>query len=171
LIKLTPEKTGTGAADLTIRIEGERFQRGSQATINGELIATNSVSSSALVAVAPEKFFKSAAELEVRVKNADENISNALMLSVGNGPLITRLSRKKIKAGSGDFDLTISGVAFKTGIVLLVNDTAVPTRFSSDSLLNARIPGSITGRKATLTLQARNQDGGRSNKATLKVVD
>ena len=170
-LKLTPQKTGTGAENLALKIEGERFQRGSQVTIKGEAVETRFVSSTVLEAVAPEKFFKVAAELEVRVTNADGNNSNLISLSVENGPLITRLSRKKIKAGKGDFEITISGVVFKSGIVLFVNDTPVSTTFASETSFTARIPAAMTGQKASLVLQARNRDGGRSNKATLKVVD
>ena len=169
--KLTPQRIGTGAESLAMLIEGERFQPGSQATIKGETVETRFVSSAAIEAVVPDRFFNRAAELDVQVTNADGNNSNGLTLSVENGPLITRLSRKKIKAGIGDFVVTISGVAFKPGIVLLVNDEPVATSFDGESSLTARIPASMTGQIASLTLQARNQDGGRSNKARLKVVD
>ena len=121
--------------------------------------------------VATDKFFKVAAELEVRVINADGNKSNPLTLSVENGPLITRLSRKKIKAGKGETLITISGVAFKSDVVLFVGDTPVPTSFVSDASFTARIPAAMTNQPGSLSLQARHPDGGRSNKVTLKVVE
>ncbi|MEK6299387.1 MAG: lamin tail domain-containing protein [Acidobacteriota bacterium] len=170
-LKLTPQKTGTGAENLVVRIEGERFQRGAQATIKGEAVETRFVSSSMLEIVAPDKFFKVAAELEVRVTNADGSKSNPLTLSVENGPLITRLSRKKVKAGKGEAQITISGVAFKSDVLLFVGDTPVPTTFVSDASLTARIPASMTNQPGSLSLQARHADGGRSNKVTLKVVN
>ena len=170
-LALTPQKTGTGAENLAVRIEGERFQRGSQTTIAGEAVETRFVSPTLLEVIAQEKFFKVAAELELRVVNADGNKSNLLTLSVENGPLITRLSRKKIKAGKGTAEITISGVAFKPDIVLFVNDTAVFTSFVSDSSLNAIIPGAISSQPASLALQVRHPNGGRSNKVTLKVVN
>ena len=96
---------------------------------------TRFVSATLLEVVVQEKFFKVAAELEVRVVNADGNKSNLLTLSIENGPLITRLSRKKIKAGKGAAEITISGVAFKPDIVLFVNDTPVATSFVTDASL------------------------------------
>ncbi|HWO01188.1 MAG TPA: lamin tail domain-containing protein, partial [Blastocatellia bacterium] len=171
LLKLTPARTGTGAENLSLQIEGERFQRGLRVTIKGEPIETQFVSSRLLKAVAPEKFFKVAAELEVRAINADDNQSNTMNLSVENGPLITRLSRKKIKAGRGEVEITIGGVAFKPDLVLFVNELPVATSVASDASFTARIPAAMTGQPAKLTLQARNADGGRSNKVTLKVVD
>ncbi|MFY9607206.1 MAG: lamin tail domain-containing protein [Blastocatellia bacterium] len=171
LINLMPARTGTGAENLALQIEGERFQRGSQVTIKGEHVETRFVSSTLLEAVAPEGFFKVAAELELRAINADGNQSNLMILSVENGPLITRLSRKRIKAGNGDSEIIIGGVGFQPDVVLLVNDSPVTTSFVSDSSFVARLPAAMTSQPGKLTLQARNADGGRSNKAILKIVD
>jgi hypothetical protein len=171
LIKLMPARTGTGAENLALRIEGQRFQRGSHLTINGEPVETRSVSSTLLETLAPERFFKVAAELELRAINSDGNPSNSLTLRVENGPLITRLSRRKIKAGSGDTDLVIGGVGFQPDIVLLVNDSPVITSFEKATSLVARVPAVLVSQPGKLTLQALNADGGRSNMAMLKVVD
>jgi lamin tail-like protein/IPT/TIG domain-containing protein len=171
LIKLIPARTGTGAENLPLQIEGVRLQRGSQVTINGEPVETRFISSTLLQSVAPERFFKIAANLELRAINADGNQSNLMILSVANGPLITRLSRKRIKAGNGDADIIIGGVGFQPNVVLLVNDTPVTTDFVSDSSFAARVPAAMASQPGTLTLQARNADGGRSNRATLKIVD
>lgn len=171
LLKLTPARTGTGAMNLALLIAGERFQRGAQVKLKGELVEARFVSSTLLEAVAPERFFKVAAELELQAINADGNLSNLMTLSVANGPLITRLSRKRTKAGSGDAEITIGGVAFQRDVVLLVNDTPVTTSFISHVSFVARIPAGMTSHPGKLTLQARNSDGGRSNKVALKIVD
>ena len=170
-LKITPQKAGTGAENLELAISGERFQRGAKVMISGEAIETMFVSKTSLIAHAPAKFFKSAGTLEARVMNEDDNLSNALMLSVENGPLITRLPRKRIKAGAGAVELTIGGVAFRPEIVLFVNDNPVATTFLNDTSFTARIPAEVTGKPGNLTLQARHADGGRSNKVTLKIVD
>lgn len=170
-LEITPQKAGTGAENLELTISGERFQRGAKVMISDEAIETTFISKSSLVARAPAKFFKAAGALKVLVTNEDGNQSNALTLAVENGPLITRLPRKRIKAGAGAVELTIGGVAFKPEIVLFVNETAVATTFASDTSFIARIPAGITSRPGNLTLQARNADGGRSNKVTLKIVE
>ncbi len=171
LVTINPQKVGTGAENVEIAIAGERFQRGAVAMIASEKLETRFVSSSSLVAVAPAKFFNRASELEIRVLNADGNQSNALTLAVENGPLITRLSRARIKAGRGAVELTIGGVAFKPNAVIYVNDRAVATSFVSDNELTARIPAEMTAAPGVLTIQARHSDGGRSNKAQVKVVE
>ena len=171
LLKLTPQKTGTGAQNLALKIEGERFQQGAGVMLKGEALETRFVSSTLLEATAPEKFFKVAAALEVRALNADGSQSNPVTLTVENGPLITRLSRKRIRAGRADAEITISGVAFKPGIVLFIDDMPVSTSFVSDGSFTARIPAAMISQPGKLILQARHPDGGRSNKATLKVVD
>ena len=171
LLRLTPGKTGTGAESLQVTIEGERFQRAARASVAGETVETRFVNSTSIVATVPDHFFKQAAELEVRVVNADGNQSNGLKLTVDNGPLITRLSRSRLKTGRGAAEITVGGVAFKPDIILFVNDGAVATAFVSDTVITARIPEEVTSKPGTLTLQARHADGGRSNKVTVKVVD
>jgi lamin tail-like protein/IPT/TIG domain-containing protein len=170
-LKATPPVIGTGAENIEITIDGERFQPGAKAMIAGEATETKFVSKTSLAAVAPAKYFKAAGALQLRVMNPDGNQSAALTIAVENGPLITRLSRKRIKAGAGAVELTIGGVAFKADALLFVNDAAVPTEFVSENSLVARLPAELTSKPGNLILQARHANGGRSNKATLKVVD
>ena len=72
-LKITPQKTGTGAENLELTISGERFQRGAKVMISGEAIETMFVSKTLLIASAPAKFFKTAGALEARVMNEDGN--------------------------------------------------------------------------------------------------
>jgi IPT/TIG domain len=169
LTKITPGTTGTGADNLEITITGERFQRGAAASIQGAAVNTTFVSSTTLVAVAPAALFTKAAELSLQVLNADGNQSNAITLKVENGPLITRLSRGKVRAGVGAYELTVGGVAFKPGVVLYANGIALNTTFISDASFTARIPAEMTAQPGVISLQARDPDGGRSNTVTLKV--
>lgn len=168
---ITPAKAGTGAENFEITITGRRFQRGAQAMIENETVETRFISSTEIAVRVPDRFFSRAADISIRVKNTDGNLSNAVALRVENGPLITRLSRKKIKAGRGETEITIGGVAFKSGVRLLVNGVEVETSFTSDTEFSARIPAAMTNAPAQLTIQALNPDGGRSNRATIRVVD
>jgi hypothetical protein len=168
--KITPDSTGTGADNLEVSITGERFQRGAGVSLQGSAINTTFVSSTTLKAVIPASSFTKTAELSLMVLNADGNQSNAITLKVENGPLITKLSRGKIRAGIGTFDLTVGGVAFKQGVVLYANDTALITTLLSDASLTARIPAEMTAQPGLLTLQARHPDGGRSNTVKFKVI-
>jgi Lamin Tail Domain/IPT/TIG domain len=170
LARLTPDKTGTGADELEVEIEGERFQRGAVVMCGGAAVATEFISKTLLKAVLPAGLFIKAGMVNAQVKNADGNLSNILSLAVENGPLLTRLSPKRLHAGRGEAALTVGGVAFKPGVRLYVNDVAVPTTFVSDTSFTARIPTEMTAQPGRLTLQARHTDGGRSNRATLRVV-
>jgi Lamin Tail Domain/IPT/TIG domain len=171
VLRLTPQKTGTGAENLQVTIEGERFQHGSSVIVAGAAVETSYINSTSLTATLPDRLFKQAAELDVRVLNADGNQSSGLKLTVENGPLITRLSRSRFKAGRGAVELTVGGLVFKPDIILFVNDIAVATTAVSDTSFTARIPQEMTGKPGLLTLQARHADGGRSNKVTIRVVD
>jgi hypothetical protein len=169
--RLAPRAVGTGAESIEMTIEGERFQRGSRATVSGEQVETRFSASTMLVAMLPARFFRQAAELGVRVVNADGNQSNELKLAVEHGPLITRLSRSRIKAGRAAFEIRLGGVSFKPDVILFAGESALETRFVSDTQLTARIPQEMMARPGALTLQARHADGGRSNKVTVKVVE
>lgn len=168
--KITPQTTGTGADNLQVSITGERFQRGAVVTVQGTSLSATFVSSTGLIVVVPATLFTKAAELSLVVVNADGNQSNAMTLTVENGPLITKLSRGKVRAGIGAFDLTVGGVAFKPGVILYANETALSTTFVSDASFTARIPAEMTAQPGQLTLQARHPDGGRSNTVKLKVI-
>lgn len=170
ITKITPQTTGTGADKLEVTITGERFQRGAAVKVQGVLVSTTFVSSTTLVATVPSTSFVRAAELPLLVVNADANQSNTVTLTVENGPLITKLSRGKIKAGTGAFEITVGGVAFKPGVVLFANETALSTTFVSEASFTARIPAEMTAQPGVLTLQARHPDGGRSNTVKLKVI-
>ena len=169
VLRITPRTTGTGAPNIEISISGERFQRAAVLTVQGQTVETRFVTSAALVAVVPAAFFARAAELPLVVVNADGNRSNSIILTVQNGPLITRLSRRKIRAGDGEIELTVGGVAFQQGVVLFVNDIVVSSMFANAASLTVRIPAEMTSRAGVLTLQARNPDGGRSNRVTVVV--
>ncbi|MCI0487323.1 MAG: lamin tail domain-containing protein [Blastocatellia bacterium] len=169
IASITPQKTGTGAKDFEITIVGERFQRGARVTVEGEAVETIFIARDLLVAVVPDRFFERLATLEVRVLNADGNESEGVALVVENGPLLTRVPRK-IKVGSAAIELAIGGLSFKSGIVLLVGEQEVPTDFISETRLTARIPAEMRTSPGRLEIQARNPDGGRSNIATIKVV-
>jgi hypothetical protein len=171
IISISPQRTGTGAEDLEVTIEGEHFQRGAKVIVAGEAVETKFISSTSLVTILPDRFFLRAAELELHVVNADSNESNSLKLIVENGPLITRLSRERIRAGRGEIEIIVGGLAFKPGVVMFVNEAAVPTSFVSETVISARIPGELTVKAGLLVLQARNADGGRSNRATISVVE
>jgi len=138
--------------------------------VQGTPVITRFVSSTSLVATLPSGFFAKAASLSLVILNADGNQSNALTLTVENGPLITRLSRSKIKAGAGTFELTVGGVAFKPGIVLFAADLPLATTYIGETSFTARIPAELTNQPGVLTLQARDPDGGRSNTVKFKVV-
>jgi hypothetical protein len=171
IASINPQQTGTGAGKLDMALTGERFQRGATATVAGEPVETAFINRGLLRATVPDRFFERAAVLEVRVTNADEMHSNSIMLVIDNGPLITRLSPETIKAGGGAAEIKIGGLSFKRGVALFVNDIPVSTSFVSDTSIAARIIPEMTASAGTLTLQARNRDGGRSNKATIRIVE
>lgn len=169
IARLTPRTSGTGAESLEIEIEGEHFQRRAIVTVNGEAAQTRFVSTSLLVGTLAGKFFSKSATLEIKVVNEDGNSSNGEALTVENGPLITHLSRNRVKPGRSPVELTIEGVAFKEGVLLFVNEAAVPTRFVDETEIAATIPAELVAAPGLLVLQARHPNGARSNRVNLRV--
>lgn len=169
LARLSPTTIGTGSDAQEISIEGSRFQRGAVVKIAGTAVKTRFESASLLTAVVTNGTFSRAANLPVTVHNADGNDSNALMLSVENGPLITRLSRNRVKSSGETLNLTVGGVAFKPGLVLFANENGLETSFISELSVRAQIPAEMIREPGVLNLQVRNPDGGRSNVVKLKI--
>ena len=170
ILAVDPPRIGTGASEVEISIKGERFQAGATIQIGSETFPARFLSSNSLTTSLPDKFFGAATTLAISVLNADGNHSNQFNLTIENGPLITRLPRTKIKAGRGDTEITIGGVAFRSGATLYVDGVAVTTRFVDDASVVAVIPAELTAAPGKLSLQVRNPDGGRSNIVTLKIV-
>jgi hypothetical protein len=166
---ITPRKTGTGAVDLEVTIRGQRFQRGATMEVNDRTVESTVVDSTTLQARLSDSFFQTAAELKVRVLNADGNRSNHETIQVSNGPLITRLSNSHLREGSGPTRLIVQGIAFASEALIEVNGVPAPTEFVSETELGVRIGEELTAVAGTLLLQVRNPDGGRSNEVRIRV--
>jgi hypothetical protein len=169
----TPRKASTGAEGLQVTVSGERFQRGAKIVVSGESVQTtrtNGEGGLRLVGLLPDRLFSQAALLDLRVSNADGNLSNSVSLRVENGPLITRLSRNRLKAGRGAVEITVDGVAFNPDAILFINDKPVPTTIVTDTSIRAVIAAELTNTPGNLELQVRSADGGRSNRVTVRVV-
>ena len=173
--KIDPRETGTRAEGFELTIEGDRLQRGAVVAVGGEFFASTPAEregvNRALKARLPDRLFERAATFEVQIVNADGNRSNTVTLKVENGPLITRLSPRRIRAGKGEIEVSFGGVSFKPGVTLYVGERAVPTTFISDTAFTARIPEDAARSAGSLVVQARHGDGGRSNRVSIKVVE
>jgi hypothetical protein len=171
ITKIDPDETGTRAEGFEIAIEGDRLQRGATVMVEGERFEAMMDERRVLKARLPDRLFERAASLEVQIINADGNRSNVVMLKVENGPLITRLSPRRIMAGKGEIEVSFKGLAFKPGVTLFIGERAVPTTFISDTDFTARIPEDAVKSAGTISVQARHRDGGRSNRVSIKVVE
>lgn len=170
LTAVTPARVGTGAVGLDVAIAGERFQPGAGVVVGQEILPSTAVNRDGLTFVLPERFCARAAELEIRVRNGDGNVSNKILLVIENGPLITRVPRSRVKAGRGDIKIEIGGLGFRPGVQLFAGDRPVATVFLSETQLTAELTAELTARPGALVVQARNPDGGRSNKITIRVT-
>ena len=167
---ITPGKTGTGAENFEVSVTGAGFQRAVTVTVDGESVGATRTDATHLTVVLPAKFFTHAAALSLRVVNGDGNVSNPIDLVVENGPLITRVPRQKIKAVSAAVEMEIGGLAFQQGVLIFINDQSAPISRPTETSVVVRIPSAMTAQPGELLMQARNPDGGRSNKVRIKVV-
>jgi len=122
-----------------------------------------------LIAIAPATLLTRAAELSLQVVNEDTNQSNSLMFRVENGPLITRISRRKVRSGIGAIEIEVGGVTFSPEMVLYASNVALAISYINDAFIKALIPAEMTQQPGVLHLQARNPDGGRSNVVSIRV--
>jgi Lamin Tail Domain/IPT/TIG domain len=167
---MTPDVTGTGAENLEVQLTGERFQRGAVVMAAGQRVDTRVADSAHCTAVLPTSLFVRPGVVMLVLENGDGNTSNRVRLLVENGPLITRLLPRRIRAGRGEVEFTIGGLAFDPQLVIYASDVALETIVTSETRLTCVMPAALTGSPGEIVLQGRAANGGRSNHAVVKVV-
>jgi hypothetical protein len=87
----------------------------------------------------------------------EETPSNPLFFTIESPvPTITALLPVSVTAGSGAFALTVSGVDFMPGAVVLWNGQKRPTTFVNSTQLVAQIGASNVIKAGTVTIVVRN---------------
>ncbi|WP_163997684.1 IPT/TIG domain-containing protein [Pyxidicoccus caerfyrddinensis] len=139
---LTPDSVAVGSADVSVQLEGARFESGSRVELGGAPLPTRFVSASRLTATVSAAINAQAAEHRVRVVNPpDGGISEERVFRVLNPtPTLTALAPDTVATGGAAFDVSLAGSNFTASSVVLLDGAEVATTWVSGTSLRARMP-------------------------------
>jgi predicted outer membrane repeat protein len=173
LASLQPASARAGSDGLTLAILGEDFVPGALVYWNGAALETQFTSSSELQAWVPANKLANPGSAQIQAENPlpgggfSPNQLTFTITEQGENPVpsLSLLSPASISAGSGDFELTLTGSNFTGSSVVRWNGADRPTTFISKTELQAVIftadvaqPGS-----ASLVVFTPAPGGGTSN--------
>jgi len=158
--------------DFEIEVQGEFFEQGARLLINRTLINAVVENASRLRAAVRGAIIAEVGSYQVVVINPGGNRSEAAMLIVvDTSPKATSLAPARIAAGSGEFELTVTGLNFVSGAKLVIGDQQIEARLLSSTQLSARIPGRLIREPGTLPVSVRTPDGRASSPLVLTIED
>ena len=177
ITSLSPTNVNSGAASLTLTVNGTGFLNGASVLFtSSELITptpqpTNFVSSTQLTANIPASAIALPGPASVFVENPQPNIgaSNTLPFTINVGtypvPTINSLSPTSVIAGSLPFAIDVGGTNFASTAVLNFNGVPVPTTVNSSLFLFGVVPTSSIASAGTFQVTVSNPSpgGGPSN--------
>jgi hypothetical protein len=180
---LQPSSVVAGSGQTTVTMLGRHLEPGVVVQANGTPLQTTQTGQFGLSAVLPASFTATAGTLNITIKNADGNVSNALPFAVTAPPpppppVLNSISVQKkngkvlttIKVGANFKKLTLvaAGSQFDSGAQLLVNGSPLTLVSSSATQLVGAFTEAMVSTTATLNVQVRNSSGETS--ATLPLV-
>jgi hypothetical protein len=169
---LDPSRTWAGSGGFDLKVTGENFKEDSKVLWNGDP-RTTKYESPILVATIPWRDILEPGIVLVTVENPDGGISDAVTFTVESScPEIERLKPSAAKAGSGGFDLKVTGKNFKEGSKVRWNLSSRETRYDGETgELVASIPADDISRPNAVTVTVKNADGQESGGAAFTVME
>ena len=172
LARLTPDTVAVGSADVSVQLEGARFESGSRAELNGAPLPSRFVSDTRLTATVSAAINAQAAEHRMRVVNPpDGGVSEERVFRVLNPvPSLEVIAPETVAAGGAAFDLALAGGDFTAGSVVLLDGTGVDTTWVSGTSLRARMPAFSAPGSHQVAVRTPAPGGGTSTARTLTVA-
>jgi hypothetical protein len=173
---LSPTSATTGAAALTLTVNGSGFVSGSVVDWNGGALTTTFVSATQLTASVPAADLAAAGTASITVVNSSANggTSTAATFSItaAGAPTIASLSPAAATVGAAALTLTVNGTDFVSASVVDWNGAALTTTFVSATQLTASVPAAdlAAAGSDSVTVVNPGSSGGTSAKATFSVT-
>ncbi|MFN0086161.1 MAG: IPT/TIG domain-containing protein [Blastocatellia bacterium] len=176
LTSISPDTVNAGGNGFTLVVNGTGFVRGSVVRANGQELATDFVSETALAAQVTAADIASGGVLLISVFNSAPGGggSGVLPLNVRNPvPGITSISPDNGVAGSIGFTLIVNGSGFVPASIVRFNNQDVPATFITGSQLSAQVPASAisAGGQVPVVVINPTPGGGVSNIATFAIAN
>ncbi|NMO21721.1 hypothetical protein HPC49_33655 [Pyxidicoccus fallax] len=142
LARVSPDAVEVGSAEVTLQLEGARFEAGSRVELDGAPLPSRFVSASRLTATVGAAVSAQAAEHRVRVVNPpDGGVSEERAFRVLNPvPVLEVITPDTVAVDGAPFDLLLGGGGFAAGSVVLLDGAELDTAWVSGSSLRARMP-------------------------------
>ena len=137
LTSLAPSSAPAGSGYIFLKVLGTGISSNAKAYVDGE--PPGYLYRTPLSFQMPVAKLKTPGEVRVWVVS-DGITSNTLIFTVTEPPKIASISPLSVKAGSGDFDLTITGSGFTDQALVQWNGQALSTTRISSTQLKAAIP-------------------------------
>jgi hypothetical protein len=169
LARLTPDSVAVGSGEVSLQLDGERFEPGSRVELGGAPLASRFVSTSRLTATVGTAVNAQAAEHRVRVVNPpDGGVSEERVFRVLNpAPTLQGISPETVAAGGAPFELSLTGSGFTAGSAVLLDGAAVETTWVGSTALRARMPSFASAGTHQVAVRNAAPGGGTSAARTL----
>jgi hypothetical protein len=138
---LNPSSTVVGGPAFALTVTGSHFLQGMTVNFNSNPLPATLVANqqnNMLVATVPAPLIASEGILPVSVSTVDGYYTANFNFQVN--PTITALSPNVRTVGTAAFTLRVTGAGFANGAVVLMNGSALPTKFVSSTSLTATVP-------------------------------
>ena len=143
------------------------FQQGAAVAISAQvLFGTNSipatvVSDTQITVTIPATVNTVNGAIPVSVRLADGRLTNSLPFNAFSNPVITSISPTSVDLKASGLILTVTGLYFQTGAVIVVNGSPVSTTFVNSTQVTGPLPPFTVQGSATVAVQ--NPGGFSSN--------
>ena len=128
-----------GGPAFNVTVDGTGFLDGAVVQWSGQPLSTTFISNNQLSATVPASAIAALGTFAVTVVNPGGGVSNTLPLEVIVE--VDSISPASVPAGSGDFNLTVTGIGFPPNSVVEWNSIPLATTFINSTQLTVRVPG------------------------------
>jgi hypothetical protein len=138
---LNPSSTAAGGPAFALTVTGSHFLQGMMVYFNSNPLPATLVpnqQNNMLVATVPAPLIASEGILPVSVSTVDGYYTANINFQVN--PTITALSPNMRTVGTPAFTLLVTGTGFANGAAVLMNGSALPTKFVNSTSLTATVP-------------------------------
>jgi hypothetical protein len=170
---ISPSSVVAGSGEFTLTVNGTNFVPKSVVQLGGASYTTTFVSATQLTVEVPAVLVSAVQDVLVGVVNPNHIFSNTVKLTVTAilAPTIVSISPSTVVAGSPPFTVTVIGMNFVPGSVVLLNGGTVTTTFVSATKLSFTVPAPVIQMPTTVLITVRNSTNtAPSNAVTLTVT-
>jgi IPT/TIG domain len=148
---LSPSTAPAGGSGFTLTVNGSGFASAAFVVWNGKPLKTTVVNGGQLTATVEANLIATPGTAQVAVEQGEGKISsNSLPFTTLAPPTIASINPNRATAGGPAFGLTLNGIWFGTGAVVVLNGTALSTTRVNGNQLIATVPANLITTAGTL---------------------